>query len=127
MAQTSLSVGLLIRKMLSESAAVRAITSRVYPLIVDKAELPYVVYRRASLETQPTKNLKSADTATIEVACYADTYAKSVALAEAVRAALDHQTAEENELRVRGCILTDAEELWDADAFGHLLTFSVRA
>nr|DAN69896.1 MAG TPA: hypothetical protein [Caudoviricetes sp.]DAT23207.1 MAG TPA: hypothetical protein [Caudoviricetes sp.] len=127
MQQTSLSVGILIRKMLTDSERVRAITDRVYPLIVDQATLPYVVYRRAALETQATKTPSSADTALVEVVCYASTYADSVALAEAVRAALDHQQAQEGDLRVRSCILTDAEELYDSDAYGNLLTFAVRA
>lgn len=124
---TSLSVGIIIHQLLTQSPEVQRITRRVFPIVVDNAELPYVVYRRAALETQPTKSLQSADTATIEVACYAATYGESVDLAEAVRHALDHQQATSPEgLHLRACILDDAEELWDSEAFGQLLTFRAK-
>lgn len=124
---SSLSAGIIVRQLLTQSPEVQRITHRIFPIVIDEAVLPYVVYRRAALETQPTKSLQSADTATIEVACYAATYGESVDLAEAVRHALDHQQATSPEgLHLRACILDDAEELWDSEAFGQLLTFRAK-
>lgn len=124
---TSLSTGIIIHQLLTQSPEVQRITRRIFPIVIDDAQLPYVVYRRAALETQPTKSLQSADTITLEVACYAATYGASVDLAEAVRAALDHQqTTSPEGLRLRACILDDAEELWDSEAFGQLLTFRAK-
>lgn len=119
--QTSLSAGLAVRKLLSENAYVQAITRRVFPVVSDSAQLPYVVYRRSDLEPAPNSR-GSADTLTFEVACYAASYAGAVGLAEAVRAALDG--ASDNLLR--SCRIASAEELWEADAHVQLLTFTVR-
>ena len=119
--QTSLSAGLAVRKLLSESADVQAITRLVFPVVSDSAQLPYVVYRRSDLEPAPN-SLGSADTLTFEVACYAASYAGAVELAEAVRAALDGTS----DNLLRSCRIASAEELWEADAHVQLLTFTVR-
>lgn len=119
--QTSLSAGLAIRKLLSESEDVQAITRLVFPVVSDSAQLPYVVYRRSDLEPAPNSH-GSADTLTFEVACYAASYAGAVELAEAVRAALDGTS----DNLLRSCRMTSAEEMWDADAHVQLLTFTVR-
>ena len=116
--QTSLSAGLVVRKLLSENEDVQAITRLVFPVVSDSAQLPYVVYRRSDLEPAPN----SHDTLTFEVACYAASYAGAVELAEAVRAALDGTS----DNLLRSCRMTSAEELWDADAHVQLLTFTVR-
>lgn len=125
--KTSLSAGAVIRDLLLGSAAVTALTDKVYPVATDTALLPYVIYRRSALEHNPTKaGQPGADTVQIEVACYAKTYAESVALAEAVRSALDYAQGASGGVKMRSCTLSDSEEAWQDDAFLQLLTFSAR-
>ena len=100
---SSLSAGIIVRQLLTQSPEVQRITHRIFPIVIDDAQLPYVVYRRAALETQPTKSLQSADTVTIEVACYAATYGESVDLAEAVRHALDCTCAPASSTMPKNC------------------------
>lgn len=127
-APTSLSAGAVIRSLLLADEAVAAKARKVFPVAIDtSAELPYVLYRRAALEPTPQKNGQPGnDAALIEVVCFAATYAASVELAEAVRAALDFATGEAAGLRLRACHLTDSDEDWRDDAFVQRLVFNVK-
>ena len=136
---TSLSAGLLIWEILSQSAGVSAVSSKVYPIVSEAdAKLPYICYRRAGLQVRPVKGAPGADSATIEVLCYAQTYKHSVRMAEAVREALDGVQAEieldadeeEGEgdgaiLAARSIVLSDASEGWSDDAYFQSLTFVI--
>lgn len=124
--RTSLSAGEIIRAVLTEDPEVIARAKKVYPVVEDTAELPYIVYHRTSLEQTPVKSLYRADSVTIEVLCYTAGYTEGVELAEAVRDALDGKQAESNGLVMRSCYLTDSEEAWQDDAYVQALVFNVR-
>ena len=127
MAKTSLSAGAIIRGILIADADVSRIAKKVFPVVTDKAELPYVAYRRSHLEHNPTKAKNpGADTVQIDINCYAATYQESIELAEAVRAALDYAQGEKDGLVMRSCILADGEEIYEDDADIHCLTFQVQ-
>ena len=128
--KTSLSAGVLIRELLLDSAEVTARTNKVYPVATDKAELPYILYRRASMEQNPQKTGNpGADTVQMEVICFAADYDDCLELAEAVRGALDNkrdmQTDDET-LTMRSCLLVDSEEAWQGDAYVQQLIFNVK-
>lgn len=102
-------------------------TNKIFPIVIDKAQLPYILYRRAALEHNPTKaGLPGADTVTMEVVCYTAQYAEGVELAESVRAALDYSQGESAGVRMRSCMLTDSEEGYEDDAFMQQLVFQVK-
>ena len=127
MSRSSISAGEIIRNILLEDEGVAAITGKVFPVATSSAQLPYILYRRSQLTQSPTKwGQPGADAAIIEVVCYASTYVQSIDLAEAVRAALDHQQGEADGMVMRSCFLTDAEESWQDDAFVQQLTFTIR-
>ena len=127
MAKTSLSAGAIIRGILIADADVSRIAKKVFPVVTDKAELPYVAYRRSRLEHNTTKAKNpGADTVQIDINCYAATYQESVELAEAVRAALDYSQGEKDGLVMRSCTLADGEEIYENDAFVQCLTFRVQ-
>lgn len=127
MAKTSLSAGAIIRGILIADADVSRIAKKVFPVVTDKAELPYVAYRRSRLEHSPTKAKNpGADTVQIDINCYAATYQESIELAEAVRAALDYAQGEKDGLVMRSCILADGEEIYEDDAYIQCLTFQVQ-
>lgn len=125
---TSLSVGSLIREILTGSEDVMAITERVFPVVTDKADLPYVFYRVSSFDHDPTKGREGADVVGVEVTCCAETYAGCVNLAEAVRGALDYQACETEDgtLRLRSCTLTGYDQQWADGAHIGTLTFTLR-
>ena len=126
MSKSILSAGEIIRHMLLESQAVAAITNKVFPVAVDNADLPYIVYRRMDMRQVPTANGRGADTGTYQVLCCADGYTASVDLAEAVREAIDGKQGEYEGLRLRMCNLTNSDEAWDADAFVQRLIFTIK-
>lgn len=125
--KTSLSAGAVIRNILLSDKEVKKRANKVFPIVIDKAQLPYILYRRASLQHNPTKSgLPGADTVTMEVVCYTARYAEGVELAEAVRAALDYSQSEYDGVTMRSCMLTDSEEGYEDDAFLQQLIFQVK-
>ncbi len=127
LSKTSLSAGAIIRSILLTDEEVKKRTNKVFPIVIDKAQLPYILYRRASLQHNPVKErMPGADTVTMEVVCYTAKYADGVELAEAVRAALDHASAELDGVVMRSCSLADSEEGYEDDAFVQQLVFQVK-
>lgn len=123
--KTVLSAGTAVYEVLSERLADKV--TKVFPVVTDEAVLPYVCYHREALETAVAKHAQSADTATIVVDCYAATYNGSVALAEAVREALDNVSITTSAgLTVRSSFLVDAAESWTDDAYVQSLSFKLR-
>lgn len=123
--KTVLSAGTAVYEVLSERLANKV--TKVFPVVTDEAVLPYVCYHREALETAVAKHAQSADTATIVVDCYAATYNGSVALAEAVREALDNVSITTSAgLTVRSSYLVDAAESWTDDAYLQSLSFKLR-
>ena len=128
MKSTSINAGAFIREVLSQNDEVRAITTRVFPISVDEATLPYISYRRSRMQQTPVKHgAPGADTVEVEVNCFAQTYGESVDLAEAVRNALDGtQCTLDNGLVMRSCYLSDGSEDWQDDAFVQQMVFTIR-
>lgn len=126
MADNFLHYGDLIREILLESPEVAAITTDVFPLMRDKATLPYIIYRRSGISTRPVMRGFSADTLTYQLQCCAKEYAESLELASAVREALDGIQSEGHGLRIRSSQLIDAQEFFSGDAFVQELTFSIK-
>lgn len=124
--KSSLSAGEIIRAVLTSDPEVTARAKKVYPVVEDTAELPYLVYRRTQLEQGQVKGRRGNDNVTIEVLCYTKGYTEGVELAEAVRDALDNKTAESDGLVMRSCYLTDSEEAWQDDAYLQVLVFNVK-
>lgn len=124
--KSSLSAGEIIRAVLMSDSEVMARAKKVFPVVEDTAELPYIVYRRTQLEQEPVKGRRGADTVGIEILCYAKGYTEGVELAEAVRDALDGKQGEADGLAMRSCYLTDSEEAWQDDAYVQQLMFNVK-
>lgn len=124
--KTSLSAGEIIRALLLMDEGVTAITSRVFPLISDKALLPYICYRRTQMEPTPVKGRPHKDKILMELECCASSYVTSVQLAEAVRGCLDGTEATHGDLVMNSCILADASEDYEDEAFIQTLIFEVR-
>lgn len=124
--RTSLSAGEIIRAILIEDSEVMARANKVFPVVEDSAELPYIVYRRTQLEQDPTKGRRGADTVGIEILCYTKGYTEGVELAEAVRGVLDGAQGESDGLVMRSCYLADSEEAWQDDAYVQQLVFNVK-
>lgn len=124
--KSSLSAGDIIRDILVNNAEVAARAKKVFPVVEDSAELPYIVYRRTQLEQEPAKGRRGADTVGIEILCYTQHYTEGVELAEAVRDALDGAQGEKDGLVMRSCYLADSEEAWQDDAYVQQLVFNVK-
>ena len=124
---TSLSVGKIIRKVLTEDATVSALVTKVFPVATDTARLPYVSYRRVSLDPTNVKGGANPDTTAVEVLCFTEKYESGVELAEAVRDALEGKQVQIEGLTMRSCFLSDSEEAYQDDAYVQQLAFTIKA
>lgn len=128
---TSLSAGLIVYDILSKDAGVKAIASRVFPVIISddvSVAPPYVCYHRARMNQAPVKGCGS-DTVCIIVDCYGKTYAQSIQLAEAVRLALDnlYNVVTAGGITLRSSLMIDAEDFADEDGnYIQELTFNLK-
>ena len=127
MQRSILSVGAVLYEVLNQE--LKGTVTKVFPVVTDEAELPYVCYRRESIETLLTKPGLSADTAMVSIACFAATYGESVMLAEKVRTIIDNKqwTSAIVPLVLRSCYLCDAKEEWADDAYIQTLYFTIKA
>lgn len=124
---TSLSAGLAVYAMLAGDGELSGMVTKIFPVATDEAELPYIAYRRVSLENTAVKTgIRGTDTVRVEVACYAASYADGVRIAEAVRRTLEGKRYRSNGLEVRMCLLADAAEEWQDDAFVQRLSFDLK-
>lgn len=124
--KSSLSAGEIIHALLIADSEVMARAKKVFPVVAEKADLPYILYRRTQLEQDPTKGKRGADTVGIEVLCYTEAYTPGVELAEAVRGVLDGAQGESDGIVMRSCCLVDSEEAWQDDAYVQQLVFKVK-
>lgn len=123
---TSLSVGKIIRSLLVADPTIKAKVTKVFPVVTDKANLPYIAYRRAGIEAKPCKG-GNADTVTVDVLVFTADYESGVELAEVIRSVLDCQKGEIDGLTMRSCILTDGEEAYQDDAYVQRLVFTIKS
>lgn len=127
--KSSLSAGAIVRALLLDTPLVRERGVKVFPVFQpsEKAILPYIDYRRASLVATPVKGVaRTPDTIELVLNVYTARYAEGVELAEAVRAALDCRRAQADGLTMRSCCLTDSSEDYQADAYIQQLIFTIR-
>lgn len=124
--KSSLSAGEIIHALLIADSEVMTRAKKVFPVVAEKADLPYILYRRTQLEQDPTKGKRGADTVGIEVLCYTEGYTPGVELAEAVRGVLDGAQGESDGIVMRSCYLVDSEEAWQDDAYVQQLVFKVK-
>lgn len=124
---TALSAGVVLHRILSSSPSMAGKVTKVFPVVTDKAVLPYISYRRVSLEHTAVKTgTPGADTAIVEVLCFAATYAGSVELAEAVIECLSYTQRTVSGVRLRSCTLVDSEETYEDEAYIQVLKFSIK-
>lgn len=125
--KSSLSAGELIRATLLEDAEVCATTTRIFPVRAKETTLPYILYRRAELETLPQKSGKpGSEKLQMELNCFSQGYEEGLKLAEAVRSALDFVSTEHDGLQMRVCYLSNASEEYQGDIFMQKLIFTIK-
>ena len=127
--KSSLSAGAIVRAILLDIPLVRERGVKVFPVFQpsEKAILPYIDYRRASLVPNPVKDtVRTPDTIELVLNCYTAGYAEGIELAEAVRATLDNRRGTADGLTMRSCYLSDSTEDYQADAYIQELTFTIK-
>ena len=124
---TSLSAGLAVYALLTQDEQLAASVTKVFPVVTDLAELPYIAYRRVSMAQDPVKaGMPGADTVRMEVGVFTASYAEGVTIAEAVRRAMERKMYLPDGLQVRSCLLADAAEEWQDDAYVQRQSFDMR-
>ena len=125
--RSSISAGMIIHRLLSESEDVSAMATKIFPVCItdEKAVLPYIVYRCVKQEPTPAKPQKGYDSCLMAVDCLGDLYSTAVELAESVRSALENGECTADGITLSSCLMTDREEFYEADAYVERLIFTV--
>lgn len=126
---TALSAGQVIRDLLIGTPPIMRQVTAVFPVVTAEATLPYIAFRRSRLTPRSSSSgggSVSADTVELELAVYSQEYAEGLKLAEFVRATLDNKQVKSADLTMRSCVLTDAAESFDGDAYIQQLTFTIK-
>lgn len=124
--KTSLSAGIIIGAILDEKIVRTGLATKVFPVVVDQATLPYICYLRTDFVPRSVKDGTGSDTVMIGVECYTAGYSDGVRLAEAVREALDHQSVRYGDLTMRSCTLSKSSESYANDAYVQTLIFNIK-
>ena len=133
-----MNIGNGIYNILVNDAGVTALVgsganSRIYPLMIpQKAALPAVIYLMTSCQPFPTKTgVSSASHYLFDLVCIAETYDGGIALADAVRSALDGIKGSKGGITFQHIIWQDSRDeavtIAGIEKFGHTLTFELRA
>lgn len=126
MRRTSLSAGIAIYDLLTQDEELMRRVTKVFPVVTEEAQLPYVAYARTRMEVAKPKGAAGSDRVEITVRCYAATYGESVEIAEIVRGVLDDAQWSGSGMTMRGCVLTGSSESATDDAFVQELVFGIR-
>ena len=127
MQKTSISIGEAINDLLSSDKTLVSAVTKIFPVVTDKADLPYVAYRRVKTEQISVKGYRTGcETVTVQVNSYAASYEKSIAIAEMVRQILDGVQYDKNGIFIRSSVLSSSEETWENDAFVQKLIFEFK-
>lgn len=121
--RTSISAGALIRHALMASEEVKKRVNKIYPVVTERADLPYILYRHTGLDAVATTK-GGADRITFELNCFTAQYAEGIELAEAVRDALEGQSVTLDGLTLRNCYVTNFASEWDSDAHVQVITIT---
>lgn len=120
---TGINIARALRSAIMNSPVGEKITD-CYPLYMDSAILPYVVYGCEGMTTTEFKgNATYTDTLQMSVICYAASYDESLLIAEGVREAL---SSSERPTFLRHVKLMNRREMYTADAFVQYLTFEIK-
>lgn len=97
---------------------------KTYPIIADNdAQLPFIVYRRNGLIGDKTKDGYHEEKVSVEITVVADTYSKSIDVANKARKALEHRKGNYDDYYVNECYLTNADERYTANNYIQTMTF----
>lgn len=128
--KSALSAGILIADMLREEDPDGSVIGGVIPVMASEEEtLPYVVYAVTAYEVRPDKTPGGAVTAKVELRVYSENYEANIEAAEAVRRAMDFRKLSEDRedgLILRDCIMTGAQNAYEADAYVTIMEFTMK-
>ena len=106
-------IGTVIHSLLSADTTITdAVGDNIYPIIVPQnSPFPAITYQLIGSEPMEIKGFqKIADTASVQINVFADTYSKTVAIAKAVKDVLDYAHGFElNDINI--CSVTPEMEL----------------
>lgn len=112
--------------MLLEDVTVAELVTKIFPVVTDEAEAPYLFYDE-EIEHEPVKNGSGIDKASVDISVIATSFEECTALCEAVRGALDRKWAVGDGLKVDCITMTHASKVtWEGDAWRRVLTFGMR-
>ena len=112
--------------LLSVDGIGERVRDSIYPIVAPSEKIPCVVYKKTGVAPASTKDGKMYDEFTFEVSAVCRSYSDMVDLSGLIFAALDGFSGDVDGLRVKRISLTDADDLFDSDAYIQSMTFKVK-
>ena len=121
----TLKIGEYIYDALSQDSSVNGY--RVYPLVADNnAKFPFVIYRRAGLESSTCKDGTYEDSVTMEVMVVSDKYSTGIDIAVRIREILEKQYAIFNTMEINDGNMVLATEEYSDNAYIQRMQFNFK-
>lgn len=119
---SSLSLGKAITNILKDVC-----TGKVFPIVANpETTYPFIVYKRTGLIPSNTKDRYNyREMATVEIIVAADSYSKSLEIAEQVKTELEHTRGTFNNINFGNVTMIGASEDYLVDAYTQKLTFQI--
>lgn len=97
-----------------------------YPCVADNdVKFPYIVYNRTGLSTRLTKDGYTEDNISFEISVYSDKYIQSVAVADAVRGALEVMSITHDDiLELDNSVIINSNEIWQNNTYAQNITWN---
>lgn len=106
---------------------IKAITGYdCFPCVADNdVKFPYIVYNRTGLSTRLTKDGYTEDNISFEISVYSDKYIQSVAVADAVRGALEVMSITHDDiLELDNSVIINSNEIWQNNTYAQNITWN---
>lgn len=125
----SLEIGAIICELLLSNEELKAkINGNVTPLVANAGTIfPFIVYRRASVEVETTKDLKNySEDAQVEIIVAAENYQSSIDIVKLVHHSLEKKKGSFGGIIIKEIKVTDASEEYRDDAYVQTLKINIK-
>lgn len=121
----SLKIGKAIYSILSNYEPItNKIGKKIFPLVSElNTTFPFIVYKRSTIETQYTKDLKCAESVLVDFVIASDNYEESINVAQILRDCLENTRGRYADIVIKKIRLEDSDEDYNEDTYLQYLTF----
>jgi hypothetical protein len=102
------------------------VENKIYPLIANEnTTFPFIVFKRSSFSTEYTKDGVLEDSTQVDIIVASDNYSDSIEIADIVRTSLELKKGTFNNINIKECKLSSADEDYLENTYIQTLSFTI--